>query len=292
MKRQRLGACSVFGERVGYEESQSPTQKVCSESAAGVRRTAGVKCSVQPAEAERLVQRHGQDDEALAPKASAKSLTRARRFAGNGLSPSDFQAAWGQLSTSSRCGAELGCSLVCSRCQPRRQRAAYRSRQNSVKGRQVRGLMMPGRPFLATVFSCCSLRRACFRPLRRDFQAWGPSRIRIRMPRTAQRWFRRPARASASTGPGSFQGRISQVMRLSAGGGVLSVVNDGLSGKPGRVSPQFGEWTAGVRSRMTMPRSDQRRVARSTERTAIALTLRWWRRAGDGVGQSIGPDLK
>ena len=44
---------------------------------------------------------------------------------------------------------------------------------------------MPGRPVLAAVFSCRSLTRECSRPLMRDFQAWGPSSIITRMPRTA-----------------------------------------------------------------------------------------------------------
>ena len=77
-------------------------------------------------------------------------------------------------------------------------------------------MTMPGSPVLAAVFSCRSLTRACSKPFVLDFQACGPSSIITRMPRTAQRWFRRPARMSASTGPSArpsaAEGMIWQAM--------------------------------------------------------------------------------
>src|ERR1019366_2245383 len=129
---------------------------------------------------------------------------------------------------------------------------------------------MPGRPVLAGVFSCRSLTRACSKPFECDFQACGPSSMSVRTPRTPQRWFSRPARMSASTGPASFQGMISQVMGQAAVSSPLDGLNSGFSASSRLMSLP---WTDCARSKSTTPRSDQRRVARSTERTAIALTL-------------------
>ena len=135
---------------------------------------------------------------------------------------------------------------------------------------------MPGRPVLAAVLSWRSLTRACARPLVRDFQAWGPSSRMTRMPRTAQRWLRRPARILASTepaarfesSPGGMEGMISQSMGDWVVSNSSGRINIGLKRRPGVSSTMSGELEERSRLSTTMPGSDQRRVARSTERTA------------------------